>query len=548
MKYTIFLRVKFIFALLLVSCNTQKLAGSPENEIQDSPLPTVPTSSTTISVRIRRLTALQLRNSLIDIFEDPAAPEGNTVIDTINNGFYVDAQNAVVQNLDAQRLLTYSEEVATWAVENHLSKVTSCIEQTTDCRRRYISDFGLRVFRRPLRSEEVDTFEALHITGTSFQDGVQLVLSAMFQSSSFLYRYELGDLTNQSPQLQLTPYELASNLSYFLTDSTPDAVLLQAAAEDRLSTPEDLEREALRLLETDRAKSVLANFVYGWLEIDDLSTALKANGSAVAYGPRVQTAMLKETSSFFQAVFDSDGTLDELLTADYTYINIEMAVYYKIFDVGSDDYVRLDRPYRRLPGILGHASFLTRHSLSEQSSPVQRGYIIRKRLMCESIAPPPDGIDTNIAAPEPGQQQTTRDKYAEHGLNPGCIGCHRLLDPIGFTFENYNELGLRREIQNGITIDATGTIEENTQMSPQERVSVPGSPLPLAGYNDLLDFLVDSDQIEECFARFVSYYAHGVDYVPVNMDEVRKRGSTLKAYFMTVIRSPQFSERVRTAE
>lgn len=517
----------------------------PGVEIPDGKVPEAPAMDgpTMGQPRVRRLTAEQYRNSLVDLFQDEAVPAADFLVDPPVFGFHVDARAAVVRDLDAQQLMTHAERVAEWAVTNKLNQVTPCQSDDSGCRLRFIETFGKRIFRGTITETQIDRYEALMETEEDFREGVASVLTAMIQSPHFLYRSEIG--RREGSEIVLLPSEIATNLSYLLTNSTPDEELLRAAEQGRLASPEDLLREMNRLVDRDSAREVLGRFVEEWLEIDDLRERVKQNEDAANFRPEVRESMLGETRALFWELFYNEGTFEELLTANYTYLDQNLSQYYQLYGVGGNGFSRVDIEEGKRPfGILGHGSFLARHALAEQSSPVQRGYAIRKRLMCESIPPPPAGIDTMIRPPE--NTSTTREKYSEHSTNAYCAGCHQLMDPIGFTFENFDEFGRWRDQQNGHPIDTSGRITANPNMPEGEGVSVPGGQLGLSGYPDLIQFLNGSGQVEACFARFLTYYAFGIDGVGTRdvFDRAQLRGGTLKHYLEAIVTADHFSRRV----
>ena len=492
----------------------------------------------------RRLTAEQFHNSLVDLFQDPGVPVAEVLTDPPVFGFHVDARAGVVRDLDAQQLMTYAERVAEWAIPQKLGQISPCQNNDASCRRQFIETFGRRAFRAPLSAIQVDRYETLMSSGADFNDGAQLVITAMVQSPTFLYRREIGEPMG-SDRVRLTPFELATNLAYLVTHSTPDEALLRAAEQGNLSTPDDVLRELDRLLETPAARRVLGDFIEGWLEIDDLVDRVKANEQQANFSDDVRRSMLNETRTLFTELFYSDGRFSELLTANYTYIDQRLSQYYQLWGVGGEDFVRMDIPDNRRPaGVLGHGSFLARHSLSEQSSPVLRGYTIRKRFMCEHIAPPPPGIDTMIGARPVAT--TTREKYLEHSTNEFCASCHQLMDPIGFTFEHYDEFGRFRDNDNGFEIDTSGNLVANPHVPENERVPVPEGGVNFIDHREVTAFLSGAPEVEACFARFLTYFSLGVSGVAVDevIADATARGGSLRNYLEAIVTSPHFFERV----
>jgi len=483
---------------------------------------------------LRRLTAVQLRNSLVAVFQgDQSVPDGDVLVDPVVNGFRVDATEAVIRDLDSQKLMTYAESVADWAVTQKLGQLVTCDQSDPACRRQFVQDFGARVRRQPLPDEAVDAYAALFDQEASFADGARAVIATMLQSPYFVYRREIGEPDPDRPgENRLTPYELASNLSYMLTDRPPDDQLMTAAREGRLSTTDDLAREAERLLATPESAETLSRFVRGWLKTDDLETRAKDDPTN-QLTPEVRTAMLGETDALFVDLVRSGGGVKELLTAPYTFLNQTLAAYYQLGGVGGDGFQRVDIPAgTRALGVLGHGSVLTRHALSDSSSPVQRGKLVRERFLCEEMPPPPPNVNPMLG--DPNGAVTTRQRYEQHTTDPACFSCHRRMDLIGFAFEHFDGFGRYRDQEGGVAIDSTGKM-----------VDRPEGDVPLDGVASVASYLADSQEVQTCLVRYMSYYSYGLDGCNQQeiLDDAAASGSTIKSVVLGIIRAPQFSHR-----
>lgn len=485
---------------------------------------------------IRRLTATQYRNVLMDVL-DPAVPTEEVLIDPAVHGFHVDADAPQVRDLDAELLMNYAEQVAAWAVQNRMHKVSSCTNNDAQCRRQMIQEFGRRTHREPLSEERVAAYEQLFMAESTFQAGAEVVVSAMLQSPYLLYRRELGQAA-AGGEYTLTQHEIASALAFFLTDSTPDDALLEAAGAGRLGTREDIEREANRLLYSPKGKPTLARFVEGWLEIDGLPN--KAKDDSVPLSDSLRRSMLVETHElFFDALFGSRSVSD-LLTANYTFVNRELGTFYQLSGAGSESFQRVEfGNTRRAPGILGHAAFLVQHALPENSSPVQRGVAVRERLLCQDLPPVPENLDTNLDPP--ASFATNRERYGMHSNSAACSGCHVLIDPVGFVFENYDAFGRYRDQERGTPIDASGSL-----------AGMPEGTVPLDGVESLVSYLASSEAVRSCLVRYWSYYAYGRDQwqqKACNHDFIRresgKENHSLRSVLLNILHAPHFTRRVK---
>ena len=514
------------------SGNGSVTGGDPT--VPETPLATCDTPGPRM---IRRLTAAQYANTLKQLLGD-GFPTEEVLTDPAVNGFHVDADAALVADLTAELLMNYAERAAAWTVENQLWKVASCQNHDPSCHEQVIREFGKRAFRQDPTAEQLQTYSAMFAAEPSFEAGLHLVVSTMLQSPYLLYRRELGEPDpDHEGQYRLTPYEIASELSYLITDSPPDEQLLDTAAQGRLSTRDEIDQAAHSLLSKEEAKPGLGKFVQGWLEVDDLPKKAK-DPTIFDLSEPMRQAMLDETNHFFLELFQTGGTIGELYSADFTMLNQPLAEFYGLGGVSGDGFTRVALEGRRATGILGHASFLTEHALADNSSPVQRGVAVRERLLCQDLPPVPEDLDTNLAAP--GGFTNNRERYAEHSASAVCAQCHTKIDPVGFAFEEYDAFGRVREEEGGAPIDASGELSE-----------VVGGPIALNGVGSLNDYLSTSDAARACLIRYWSYYAYGKGewaQHECNHDAIRaesaEEGHTLQGTLMAIIHAPHFTRRV----
>jgi len=525
-------------ALLVIGCGTDTAApgtpGTPGNGSDDGGGEILAPGCEIRGPRMtRRLSNLQLRNTLQAVFQDTNVPTGDVLNDPVILGFKADATQAVVRDLDAQLIMNNAETVADWAVSQKLGQVTSCQTMDATCIRTFVQTLGKKLYREPVPAASVDAYVALFGAETSFADGARAVIAAMLQSSYVLYRRELGERGGDG-LFHLTPYELASSLSYMLTNGPPDDQLMTAADQGRLASAADLDREAARLLNTQQSETAFGTFVRNWLVIDDLASRAKTDPTN-QLTDAIRTAMLRETVLMFMNVLRSDAKVSELFTASYTFLDQTLAGYYQLGGAGGN-FQRVELPPNtRGHGILGEGSVLTRHALADRSSPVQRGKLVRERLLCEEIEPPPANVDTNL--PPPTMTVTTRDRYLEHSKNPLCYGCHVRMDPVGFAFEHFDAFGRKRDQENGVAIDATGNLS-----------GLDEGEIALDGLDSLSNYLATSAQVTQCLARYMSYAAYGLDHcseAAITAELAASNGS-VKSIVMAVIHAPQFT--TRTAE
>ncbi|HET7538221.1 MAG TPA: DUF1588 domain-containing protein [Polyangiaceae bacterium] len=471
---------------------------------------------------LRRLTASEFAASIVDLFGDKSVPVAPVFNDSRVLGFTVDSATLLVQDLNADQLMTNAEAVADWAVTNKPAALTQFTQQcstlSTDCAQKFIQGFGRKAFRRAVGSDEIAPYRDLFMAEASFDAGVSAVISAMLQSPNFLYRSEIGAVGASGPTFTLTPYEVASSLSYLLTGSMPDDTLLKAAdAAQTNNTPvaDMVKSQADRLLALPVAQDALMNFMGGWLGLDRLYTNVKDdNVQKLSTDQRDQMAM--QTRQLILGVWggSTGNTVGDLFRAN--------------------------------GGILTQQSILIGYARADTSSPTQRGHLVRSRLLCQDVPAPPAGLDTKFTPRT--DLKTTRDQYLEGHAAPDhqpCYGCHKLMDPIGVAFEHYDGFGNHRDQENGVTIDATGTI----YAAKDGDIAIDGLA---SDNNGLQAYLSQSDEVKKCLVRYWSYYAFGsaswaqdsCTYDAIRTEAASKSYS-LQGVLMGILKSPNFTARVK---
>lgn len=485
---------------------------------------------------LRRLSSEQFRKSLVDLFEDVNVPSEDVLTDPVIEGFRTSAKDAVIRDLAAQQLMTYAEKVSAWAVSNKTKTLSSCQEQTPTCRKETIEKLARRAFREPVSKETLALYDALLAGESSFESGLELVLTAMLQSPNFLYRRELGRPSTTGNYV-LTPHQIAENLSYLLTDGPPDAELRAASDEGRLETAEDIDREARRLLASDASHAPMSQFLQGWLRLDKLASKAK-DETRFPLSPELRIDMLRESEELFLHTLQSGAGTEELFNAQYTFATPELAAFYQLPAPAAQGAQQVDLTgHKRAPGLLGHGAFLATHALSDAASPVQRGVAVRTRLLCQKLSPPPADVDTNL---DPNATfANNRERYAAHSQDARCSSCHRLIDSIGFTLERYDAIGRYSDQHNGQPIDESGGI-----------LAGPEGDITLASANELTAYLSTSPAVESCLVEHYALYAYGLDEWTGHacaLDAVKghaqAEGASLESLLLAVVQSAHFTTR-----
>jgi hypothetical protein len=498
---------------------------------------------------LRRLNAAQFAATIADLFGDSAAPVASVFNDPSVLGFSVDSNALLVQGLNADQLMTNAETIAAWAVATHLAQITGCSSTDAACPEAFIRGFGRRAFRAPLSDARVAAYKAIFSAETAFADGVAAVIAAMLQSPLFLYRTELGATPATPPPagtpIPLTPYEVASSLSYLLTGSSPDGAMLDAAdavVAGSLPLKSMIDQQAARLLADPRSADALMGFMRGWLGLDRLYSTVK-DDRVFMLTNTLRDGMAGETRSLILEAFNANRGFSDLLTADHSFLNHDLAQFYGLDSTGLGT-AFTSVPYAasgaRDRGILAHGSILTGYARADLSSPTQRGHLVRTRLLCQDIPPPPPTLDTTF---KPEVAPTTTRAHYELSHSVGlCNDCHKLMDKIGFGFEHYDAFGRRRETEGSYPIDATGVI---LQANPTD------GDVPFDGLAPLQSYLAGNEDVKHCMVRYWSYYAYGAaswDQDGCTYGAIRQEAGgsayALRDVLMAIIHAPHFASRV----
>ena len=416
---------------------------------------------------LRRLTIPQYRNAIRDLF----GPDGTVTTefepDTMLSGFAsigaarVGLSAKITEQFETSALAIAKQVLSNTATRGALVGCTPAAVTDDACTRTFVQKLGRRAWRRALVEAEIVQFITIARTAQTqlndFFGGLQYALAGILQSPHFIYRVELGQPDAAQPtRVVFTDHELASRLSFFLWNSTPDDQLLDAA-DARQLTQGGLTVQAQRLLTSTRVQSAMETFFtefYRLWELDELGllTSLFPQMTATV-GP----AMRGETLRFLNDIaFVRGADFREIFDGRGTFVNKELASLYGLPAPAGTDYVATMLPDNGMrAGLLGQASFLSVSSQPNRSSPTRRGKFIREMMLCQSIpTPPPDVTPFPDAAPG-----TAREKLTSHRQNPACAGCHAVMDPIGLALENFDGIGAFRTNDKGLAIDATGELD-----------------------------------------------------------------------------------------
>jgi len=417
---------------------------------------------------LRRLLRHQYVGSIRYLLGDEAAAAAAPPEDYPLHGFdAIGAAELALQASAIEQCEASAQAVAVAAVAHRgrLGTFAPCVNAATPepgCYAAVARDFGRVAWRRPLVEGEVATLARIaadaRVWGDSFDVGLRYELMALLQSPNFVYLVEIGEPDAEAPEVRrLTALELAARMSFFLLGRTPDVELLAAAEAGELETDAQVRAAAAAMLARPEARATLELFYGELFLLRDLPTVSKNAELFPQFSPELAASMAQETLHLVDdIVWEQDGDIRGLIDAEYTFVDAGLAALYGVPAPAGPGFHAVALPEAQgRAGLLGQASFLARFAHPSKTSPTRRGQFIRTRLLCEVILPPPPGVDTHLPPDDPDVPQTMKEKLAKHMQDDTCAGCHRMMDPLGLTLENYDSLGVFRTEDNGLTIDAS---------------------------------------------------------------------------------------------
>ncbi len=419
---------------------------------------------------------------------DPRTPFDNDYTEQIPSEALVNATDFLAEQL--------ADEVLADPILR--DSLIGCVPQDPSdatCMRDFIERFGRRALRRPLTETEIDRYLNGPTDGDGalahaeaegdFDAGVEFLIRAMLADAEFLYRIEIGQPVPGVPGLvRLGPYEVATRLSFLLWGSGPDDALLDRAAAGDLDTPDGIGEAATDMLADPRAIARIDRFHAMWLGYESMFI----DGELAAQ-------MRGETMALLQRiVFEDRRVWHDVFREPATFINAALAEHYGLPAPDGEEPAWVDYGDSGRQGLLSHGAFLSVGAQGEDTSPVQRGLVIRRRLFCEEIPPPPPTV--NVDDEPPAVDGFCKvERFAAH-REGDCAGCHALLDPVGFGLENYDPLGRFRthEPDNPQTPDD----ESQCEIAGEGELAGVG---PFNGPAELANLALGSGKLDLCVAR-----------------------------------------------
>lgn len=480
----------------------------------------------TIDIPLRMGTGpRQIRISFDNDFYRPDAPEGRQDRNLLVQGVSLLAKAGTPAEPSAAHRHFFIAVAAKKSEEEPVAK-------------KLLGVWASRFFRRPASENEIDRLTAVYAAAraddASFEQSMQYALQAILVSPKFLFKAEQPPPADGTSR-RLNSYELATSLSYFLWNSTPDGALLQTAHERDLQDDELLRAEVRRLLADPKADRMIRSFASQWLQLRALDLSQPDPELYAGVDRELLADMREETELFCRDVFRNNRSLFDLLSADYSYVNSRLAGHYGLDPVKPEDgFVRVSLGETARRGVLTQGSILTVTSNPNRTSPVKRGRWILENILGE---PPPPALPDIMPLEQQKLTGTLRQQMEQHRADPACASCHATMDPLGFALENFDAVGQWRTEDAGGPVDASGELPSGEKFN---------------GAVELLKVLQERKQQEfiRCLTEKMMIYALGrglryEDQCAVN--EILKRleanGYQFEELILAIVESPPFRQR-----
>lgn len=492
---------------------------------------------------LRRLTEAQYRNSIADIFGPTIVVQGKFEPDRRLSGL-LSAGSATLSISPAgfEAYAKMADDIAKQVVDQkNRAKLLPCVPKSSsapdrDCAGQIIGQYGMRLFRRPLTSDElnrrIDAAKAVTQQAGSFYTGIRYSLTTLLSAPDFLFRTDIA--VAGSKGYTLDGYSRAQRLSYMLWNTTPDPELLLAARSGALDTDTGVQSQVSRLMASPRLETGMRAFFNDFLELDTLDTVAKDPTIYPKFNDEVAASAREETlRTVIALTLKQDGDVRDLFTTRKTFINRSLAWIYDVpynldgawmpYEFGEAD---------GRSGILTDISMLSMFSHPGRSSPTKRGVALMDIFLCEPTPTPPANVDFSIVnGTKDPSLRTVRDRLLAHATTPTCASCHTHSDPIGLTLEQFDSIGERRLKDEGRDIDVSAVLGKRQ----------------FVGASGLGQYLHDNPKTSACFVRKLFAYGIGADSEDVQkeaiapfMDEFSANGHRLSSLLRSIATSPQF--------
>jgi mono/diheme cytochrome c family protein len=336
------------------------------------------------------------------------------------------------------------------------------------CAKSILSSLARRAYRRPVTEKDVETLLSFYQSGRNkgnFEAGIENSLRLILASPKFLFRSEPDPSSQTAGSVyRVSDLELASRLSFFLWSSIPDDELINSATQGKLRDPAGLEKQVRRMLADPKAQALVNNFAGQWLFLRNLQSVAPNEDDFPNFDDTLRQSFRKETELFFESIIREDHNVLDLLNANYTFVNERLAKHYGIPNIYGSQFRRVAVTDENRRGLLGQGSVLTVTSQPNRTSPVLRGKWILENIMGTPPPAPPPNVPPLKENADGSKALSVRALLEKHRENPTCATCHKIMDPLGFSLDNFDAIGQWRSKEAGAAIDASGQLADGTKV------------------------------------------------------------------------------------
>lgn len=433
---------------------------------------------------MRRLTEAQYRATVADVFAPDIQVVGRFERGLREGGLIaVGASHASISPFAIEQYDASARGIAAAVVsEERRAQLVPCTPRSPtrfdrNCATEFVNHYGHLLFRRPLTRAERDRYvnaarSATQRLDNNFYAGLEASLAGMLVAPDFLLRIERTEPDPSHPgQYRLDAYSKATRLSYLLTNSTPDEELLRAAGAGELNTEEGLARQADRLIASPGYERAVRAFFRDMLEFERFDELAKDPVIYPAFNSTVAADAQEQTlRTIINVTVTQRGDYRDIFTTRQTQLTRALGTIYRMPVATRNGWQSMEYPANSgRAGILTDISFVALHSHPGRSSPTLRGVALRETFLCQDVPDPPPNVDFSVVQDTDNTTlRTARQRLDGHRTQPACASCHRLMDPIGLTLENFDGTGAYRQRENGVVIDASGSLDGRDFTSPDQ--------------------------------------------------------------------------------
>jgi cytochrome c551/c552 len=415
-------------------------------------------------------------------------------------------------------------------------------EDETVCAKKILTSLASKAFRREVRDGDLETLLGFYQEGKNsggFEHGIEAAVARLLIDPWFIFRFE-KEPARVAPGgvYTVSDIELASRLSFFLWSSIPDEELLRLATQKKLHDPQVLAQQTRRMLADPRASALTTNFAGQWLYLRELKSARPESRD---FNDNLRQSFRRETELLFDSIVREDRSVVDLLNANYTFVDERLAKHYGIPGVYGSRFRRVQLPDDTRRGLLGQGSILLVTSVATRTSPVARGKWVLENVLGTSAPLPPPNVPALPEDPTATRVVSVREKMEAHRQNPVCAACHKIMDPIGFSLENFDLTGKWRATDGGVQIDSSSQMVDGTKLSGPASLRE-----ALMSRSDVFVSTLTEKLMTYALGRGLKYY--DMPAVRAVTHEARSRDDRFSAIVLAIVKSAPFQMKMKPVE